>query len=282
MKNFTQIPNVILDTNILTANEKFVYSLLLRHAYGNGHTWITTLRITEISGLSKSTIRRILKSLTEKNLISREVQNGQKPTITTIKIVPESLKVGVHIDPLLRNKMTESDIKSRGSHRPPTPAINGKVGIHTDPPEKKVGVHTDQSRGSHRPPNNIINNIITSHPPSPRARARGENQDTDAKKDEKKRNIAPSLQKRILDKSDRPDEEQANDSSENPAKKKKRRPVIDAATPQTREVALQIMEFWKASINPDDPDFGTIKHPGTGLRFMIQIIDSGEMTAFEI
>lgn len=81
------ICNDFLESNKLSGNEKLIFILLKKFAGDNGECFPSIQKLAELSGFSSSTVRRILKSLEEKKVLSikhRHTKKGDTSNLYTI------------------------------------------------------------------------------------------------------------------------------------------------------------------------------------------------------
>lgn len=78
------ICNDFLESNKLNGNEKLIFILLKKFAGDTGECFPSLQKLAELSGFSKSTVQRILKSLEEKEVLSVKHRRTQKGNISNL------------------------------------------------------------------------------------------------------------------------------------------------------------------------------------------------------
>lgn len=76
-KNFTSIPNQLIDSEKLSCQEKIFLIVLFRFAFGTSEAWPGTRLITKLTGISRRNVIRIRRSLEGKKLIHSEKEKGK-------------------------------------------------------------------------------------------------------------------------------------------------------------------------------------------------------------
>ena len=82
MKKYTQVPNSVIDDTSISHSARFLYMVLL--SFGQDQVSPGQVRLAEISGYSKSTVKRCLNELREKKLISWKRLEFNETNIYTI------------------------------------------------------------------------------------------------------------------------------------------------------------------------------------------------------
>ena len=83
-RSYSMVYHDFLDSNLLNGQEKLVFILLKRFADLEGKCFPSLNKLTKLSGFSKSTVQRTLKSLEEKKVLSiehRKTDEGNKSNI---------------------------------------------------------------------------------------------------------------------------------------------------------------------------------------------------------
>ena len=84
---FTQIPNPILTSDVLTAQHKLMYSLLLHYAWQQGSCFPGQARLAKEMGCGIRQVRRHLKDLENKRLINI-ITRGKRHTNLYVLLAP--------------------------------------------------------------------------------------------------------------------------------------------------------------------------------------------------
>lgn len=84
IRKFTMICNDFLESNKLNGYEKLIFIILKKFANDNGECFPSLQKLTEISGFSKKTVQRVLKSLEEKEVLSVTHRRTQKGNISNL------------------------------------------------------------------------------------------------------------------------------------------------------------------------------------------------------
>ena len=74
-RDFVMVYHDFLESKLLTANEKLIFIILKRFVDSKKQCFPSVKKIMDISGLSEKTIRRVLKSLEEKHIITIETRS---------------------------------------------------------------------------------------------------------------------------------------------------------------------------------------------------------------
>lgn len=90
---FTQVPNMLLRNNKLSANAKVVYSQLLAYAWNNGYCYPGQDRMAEDIGASQPTIHRALKELEDSGWLEVERRGQGKTNIYTLTYVVNKARI---------------------------------------------------------------------------------------------------------------------------------------------------------------------------------------------
>jgi len=77
-RNFTKIPNRIIDHEIMSIQEKMVLITLMRLCFDKGHCEVSVEKIRQLSGVRKATIYKALKKLEVEKYIKKHTVFGWK------------------------------------------------------------------------------------------------------------------------------------------------------------------------------------------------------------
>ena len=85
---FTQVPNFILDTNLVSPGAKLAYALLLRYAWQNDYCFPGQERLAKDMGAGKRSIVTYLKELQKVGFIVIERRGQGKSNIYELNLKP--------------------------------------------------------------------------------------------------------------------------------------------------------------------------------------------------
>lgn len=84
-KGFTQIPNLLIDTNELSPYEKIIFIALKRHMINKNKCWPGYKRIAKIANCGTTTIKKSIKNLKEKGYI--DVKRKKNSRVNVYEII---------------------------------------------------------------------------------------------------------------------------------------------------------------------------------------------------
>lgn len=91
-RGFTQIPNVILKTGVISGGAKLAYAMLLSYAMGDDQCYPGQDRLGEVMGVSRQTAASHLKELQKKGFINVKRRGQGRSNLYEINLKAKVLK----------------------------------------------------------------------------------------------------------------------------------------------------------------------------------------------
>lgn len=91
-RGFTQVPNFLLDTNLISPGAKLAYALLLRYAWQNDYCYPGQERLAADMGVTSRSLITYLKELAKVGFIVIERRGQGKSNVYELNLRPAGLR----------------------------------------------------------------------------------------------------------------------------------------------------------------------------------------------
>ncbi len=85
-KGFTQVPNHVLESGMISPGAKLTYAMLLKYAWQNDFCFPGQERLAKDMGVTRQSVNTYVKELEKKEFIKIKRQGQGKPNIYTLKL----------------------------------------------------------------------------------------------------------------------------------------------------------------------------------------------------